>query len=411
MRYLFVLGREAAISAAECWHVLTAQGFAPHLVCASEEFMVVDLDKPLPVDFLKLLGGCGRIAEVTREQDRPWDAQSAFKSLSPTSSRWQMGISVLGESISARWLEEFARSFKKLAQSRGKNLRFILPFRGKKQLNAAQVLFNKLTHEPHFELLLARQNDRFFLATTIAAQDIQAYALRDQARPARDAKAGMLPPKLAQMMVNLAAYDAPRSARFVLDPFCGTGTILQEGWLLGHQMMGSDSEEKMVRISEKNLNWLAEHFSVDKSIRPKTFHHDATAPFPAIPPGSIRAVATEPYLGHGLNAPLPFSQLESVMAPLRELYAATFRSLHPLLPEGGNVLFILPFFRVRNRDFVFAFMPQHFLDQIRAIGYGAHELLPKHLAPYFEVNERANLTYTRPGQYVGRELTFWKKIS
>lgn len=42
-----------------------------------------------------------------------------------------------------------------------------------------------------------------YLASTLACQDIDAYTKRDTAK-IRDMQVGMLPPKLAQMMINLA---------------------------------------------------------------------------------------------------------------------------------------------------------------------------------------------------------------
>ena len=78
-------------------------------------------------------------------------------------------------------------------------------------------------------------------------QDIESYTKRDRERPKRDAKVGMLPPKLAQIIINLAAGQLPEEklqnicdiplgepiprrllGQTVLDPFCGTGVILQE---------------------------------------------------------------------------------------------------------------------------------------------------------------------------------------
>ena len=57
-------------------------------------------------------------------------------------------------------------------------------------------------------------------------------------------------PRLARAMVNLARV--PRSAR-ILDPFCGTGSILIEGGLMGMHIQGSDIDERMIETSRINL--------------------------------------------------------------------------------------------------------------------------------------------------------------
>lgn len=71
--------------------------------------------------------------------------------------------------------------------------------------------------------------------------------MRDYGRPARDARVGMLPPKLAQIMLNLSVKDEKSGT--VLDPFCGTGVLLQEAALAGFDFIGSDIEPRMVEMT------------------------------------------------------------------------------------------------------------------------------------------------------------------
>ncbi len=57
-------------------------------------------------------------------------------------------------------------------------------------------------------------------------------------------------PRYTRALINLARVK--RGAK-ILDPFCGTGTILLEGSLMGMDMHGSDLDERMLRASETNL--------------------------------------------------------------------------------------------------------------------------------------------------------------
>ncbi|MFQ6064013.1 MAG: DNA methyltransferase [Candidatus Bathyarchaeia archaeon] len=59
-----------------------------------------------------------------------------------------------------------------------------------------------------------------------------------------------MPAKLARCMVNLAR---PRAGDLVLDPFCGTASMLVEAGLIGCRLMGLDVQPHMVRGSLKNL--------------------------------------------------------------------------------------------------------------------------------------------------------------
>ncbi len=65
-----------------------------------------------------------------------------------------------------------------------------------------------------------------------------------------------MPAKLARCMVNLAQ---PNVGELVLDPFCGTASILIEAGLIGCQVVGFDVQPRMVRGSLQNLR----HYGVE----------------------------------------------------------------------------------------------------------------------------------------------------
>jgi tRNA (guanine10-N2)-dimethyltransferase len=57
-------------------------------------------------------------------------------------------------------------------------------------------------------------------------------------------------PKLARCMVNLAR---PKAGDLLLDPFCGTGTMLIEAALIGCRVLGLDVQRRMARGTVKNM--------------------------------------------------------------------------------------------------------------------------------------------------------------
>jgi len=65
-----------------------------------------------------------------------------------------------------------------------------------------------------------------------------------------------MPPKLARCMVNLAK---PRSGELVVDPFCGTASILIEAGLIGCRVIGFDVQRRMVDGSLRNLR----HYKIE----------------------------------------------------------------------------------------------------------------------------------------------------
>jgi tRNA (guanine10-N2)-dimethyltransferase len=59
-----------------------------------------------------------------------------------------------------------------------------------------------------------------------------------------------LPAKLARCMVNLAK---PKVGELVLDPFCGTASLLVEASLIGCRVLGFDAQRRMIKGSLHNL--------------------------------------------------------------------------------------------------------------------------------------------------------------
>jgi tRNA (guanine10-N2)-dimethyltransferase len=62
--------------------------------------------------------------------------------------------------------------------------------------------------------------------------------------------------KLARCMVNLAK---PKAGDLVVDPFCGTGSMLAEAALIGCRVLGFDVQRRMVRGTRRNLA----HFDIE----------------------------------------------------------------------------------------------------------------------------------------------------
>jgi tRNA (guanine10-N2)-dimethyltransferase len=58
--------------------------------------------------------------------------------------------------------------------------------------------------------------------------------------------------KLARCMVNLAH---PKAEDIVLDPFCGTGTMLIEATMIGCRTVGLDVQRRMARGTIRNMKY------------------------------------------------------------------------------------------------------------------------------------------------------------
>ncbi len=68
-------------------------------------------------------------------------------------------------------------------------------------------------------------------------------------------------PRYTRALINLA--EIKRGAK-ILDPFCGTGTILIEASLMGFVAHGSDIDERMIRAAETNLKRFSARATVER---------------------------------------------------------------------------------------------------------------------------------------------------
>jgi tRNA G10 N-methylase Trm11 len=415
MEYLCITGNHPALSSAELLGVLAAHNVSVQPTFLESGDVLLTADKTIEHKQIATLGGTSKVAEIIGKKESAWTAaEVAPLVLSPTEQKITLGFSLLP----AREAKRLGSDLKKIAREQKLRVRFVLPKTGHRHspaasaghpaLNAAQVIFNQLTTPPNAELLFFEHAGQHYLARTIYIQDIQAYEQRDTARPYRDPVVGMLPPKLAQMMINLAVTKVKKSEAFILDPFCGMGTILQEGWLLGHHLYGLDVDPTMVTASQGNIRYLAQSLGLPEDALPVVAQHDVRQPFPADLHDRFDAIVTEPYLGQALRSPLSAEHVPKAMDTLGTLYLTFFKNAVSVLKPGGVVLFILPAFRTEPERF--AFFPEGFLDAVAKIGYRRLQLIPKEVLPPSSPSPREIALYARPDALVGRELTLWQKL-
>lgn len=391
--------------------MLTAGELEPKVIGLTGQRMEVELNQEPGTELLNRLGGTDRVARVIKKTNKVWPVQDLAEIISTGTSapKFVVGISQYGDVFEN--IKKIAVDIKKILRSKGVKMRFVLPGGKDTRLNAAQVIFNKLHQPPNKELsVIKTAANEYVLAETIFVQDIAAYAKRDTSRPARDARVGMLPPKLAQILINLALPEI-NPEQSVLDPFCGMGTILQEGWLMGARMFGSDISETMIEASRNNLLWLSTNFpEVNDLLLPELFVQDMRQPFRSVRQKLFDAVVTEGYLGNPISSPLSKRELNEVSESIIGLYQDALKNILPILKNGGYLVFCLPAWRSSRRGYSFTVLSPTLLDFAGKLGYSQEHLLPDALAGLFQANSRGTMIYARPDALVGREIIKLRKV-
>ena len=302
----------------------------------------------------------------------------------PLGNKLTFGISIYGLPKTPKEIITLGFKLKKALAKIKKNIRFIP--NQTNSLNAAQVINNKLTSNNNQELIVLINNSKLYLANTVQIQDINEYSKRDFKRPYRDSKNGMLPPKLAQIIINLGAGKAKIIDQTILDPFCGTGVILQEALLMGASVIASDINKTMIEYSSNNLKWLSDRFKIKNPVIKSLDQLDATAGKWS----DFNFVTTETSLGPPLSYLPSSSELNHIINNSNQLITGFLRNLAPQTSRGTRLSLAVPIWRINN-----GYKKLPLVDQIDDLGYNFVE--------FNKLNSR-DLVYMRNNQFVGRQL-------
>ena len=385
--HISILGRQPAISIAELEQVYGDVSWFSD-ISALVQTDTIDIQR---------LGGSQKTGKVVLQvPGRDWRAAS-LKIIQHYSTAWAksdgkitLGISAYGFKEGPRDIQKTGLVLKAKLKQTGTSLRLIP--NQESILSTATSHHNKLgLSDNKIELIVVLGQSGIVIAESSGAQNITALAARDQGRPKRDAFVGMLPPKLAQIMINLAGpltagADSTLTQPRILDPFCGTGVILQEAGLMRYAVYGTDLAEKMVRFSRDNLNWLQDK----ERLTINWFLHEGDA-MTTTWEQPIDAVVAEGYLGQPFSAPPSNSKLTEVRGNTNHILSEFLRNLAGQIKPGTPVVLAVPAWK--DTEGHFTHLP--LLTKVEALGFSYVQL--RTVRP-------DQMLYFRPDQIVAREI-------
>lgn len=235
-------------------------------------------------------------------------------------------------------------------------------------------------------LLIRRQKISEFiimdnqLLQTVWVFDVEDWIKKDRQLPFANAHAGLLPPKVARVLINLSKVK-PSKGKTLLDPFCGSGRVLIEGVQLGFNVIGSDILAEQVSQSQANIKYLGMEDNA------KVFQSDAAKLENLIEKNSIDLIVTEPFLGK----PNPRSdRVPDIVKGLKKLYLGALKSWLQLLKNDGVIVMIFPQISDGKRTY----KTSSAVDDPHLLGYNL---------------ELRDLIYSRPDATVKREIVILKK--
>lgn len=373
--YAFELGRKKELSTAELISVLGEE----NLLEKNLDTVIFKLKDFAPQDLQDRLGGTIKIIEIFETLPN-LDVKDKIKehleeNFKDSSGKIPFSISILSiKNLRKINIKDLLNYSKKILKNLGLNSRFV----NKNFKNTRpSTIFKAKVIQKGIDINIIQGNKEVFLGKTIAIQNINDYSKRDFDKPKRDMKVGMLPPKLSQILINLAG-----NPKTIYDPFCGTGTILMEGLLMGKDVVGSDISDRMVEYSKENTKWLESEFNTKNSC--KIFEKDARFITKKDLPEKIDAVITEGYLGQALESAPNQKLQETIFRELANLHFNWLKAISQVTPKSCKIVMCVTAFRVANRII--------------------------HLPRFKEIAEENGykivntFTYDRPDQFVARDI-------
>jgi len=172
------------------------------------------------------------------------------------------------------------------------------------------------------------------LGPTAWVSDVASIRRKAVAKPAPRSDIS-LSPRLARLLVNLSGLSADQ---LLVDPFCGSGTILSEGLSKSLACVGIDSSPGRLRDAKENLQWarrngargifrlaVGDARSIQDVLRSKA-----------------DGIVTEPLLLPKLDYRPNAAAAREMIERAGDVYADALASMAGALKPGGRVVIVVP---------------------------------------------------------------------
>src|SRR3989338_960352 len=326
-QFIFILGKNPILSLAELIAYLEVR-CEFRIVENMNEFCIIETHQ-LPVNILmKNLGGMLKIGCVLASEDLEKYVQEncmeLFKNVQDKSffsiSCFSNDADFITDELKRQGIES----------------------RCKLNMTHTDIVKNRIL-ENSIELLLCKAGDRIYLGKTLYVHNPFEFKKRDIGRPEQRSMYS-IPPRLCRIMINLSGIKNG----ILLDPFCGTGSILQEAAMMGFDVRGLDTDRKCIEACIKNLKWIKKEYRIKiDSVGDKIKHGDARK-ISTFFNEQAGLIVTEPDLGPALKRNPKFREAERILKNLSSLYETSLKEMTNVLKPDGKIVMVTPCFETES---------------------------------------------------------------
>jgi len=302
----------------------------------SERVSLLHLDH-LKAERVGELSGVHKAAPVVSTLDSAEGAPKALIDLMLSHVEDKSNISVSGYDIGEDDYEDLARSILDGLRDAGlKKIRLLRP-KGNELLSEAV-----LTREA-FDVIAFPHHGGFALGPTAWVPDSASMRRRGTSKPTPHSDIA-LSPRLARTLVNLAGLQPGQT---VLDPFCGSGTILTEAYGMSMRCLGLDSSASRVQEARENLHWSVGGVTD----RGYDIRKGDARDLPRMLRGTkVDSIVTEPLLLPRLDARPKTSTAQAMVEDSARVYNDALASMAEVLQPEGRIVVVVPAVQTMDGD-------------------------------------------------------------
>jgi len=291
----------------------------------------------LPPKYVTELSGAHKCAPVTSVPESPSGDMTGLIDLMVSHLEEKSNISLSGYDITEDDYEDLVRSLLDGIREAGlKKVRLLRPEGN--ELTSERVL----TREA-LDVVAFPYRGGFALGPTAWVPDSVAMRQRGTRRPSPHSDIA-LSPRLARTLVNLAGL---KQGQTLLDPFCGSGTILVEAYGKSLRCLGLDNRASRVQEARENIRWSIggvtdRGYDVRKG--------DARDLLRMLRGTKVDAIVTEPLLLPRLDARPKTSTAKAMVGESSRIYNDALACMADSVYSEGRIVVVVPVVQTMEGD-------------------------------------------------------------
>ena len=286
---------------------------------------------------IKELAGVHKCAPLIAQTESPSGSIAPLVDLLSSILEDKSNISLSGYGLTEGDYEDLVRSL--LDGLKGAGLRKVRLLRPK----GGELLSEQVVSREALDVVAFPYHGGYGLGPTSWVPDSASMKQRGTLKPAPHPDIA-LSPRLARTLVNLADL---RPGQTILDPFCGSGTILSEAQSKSLRCLGLDSRAARVQQARENLRWSGGGardggYDIRKG--------DAREMSRLLRGTRVDAVVTEPLLLPKLGARPKTSTAQMMIGETAEVYNDALAEMAESVDPDGRIVVVVPVVQTMEGD-------------------------------------------------------------